>query len=112
SRVRFAGGNYTVNGTSTITLGSGLTEPRIIVEAGSHTITAPLSIQKNVGYAAYSGATLTLAGPTYANAAINITKWGAGTVVHPAIRQDNVHIRDGTLKITPSSGTSKIKSLT
>ena len=110
ARLRLAGGNYTVGG-ATITMGAGFSEPRLIAESGSHTVSAPLDISKNVGYSANTGASLTVTNPNYAAGSINITKWGGGVVTHPAIRQDNVLVRDGTLRIASGAGVSKVATL-
>ncbi len=109
-RLTLAGGNYTVSGSS-IQMGAGLYEPRIVAEAGNHTVSAPLDVQKNVGYAANTGASLTVTNPTYANPQLTITKFGGGTVTHPGISQETVRIRAGTLKLATGSTTSKVTSL-
>ena len=108
SRLRFAGGNYTVSGGS-ITMGSGFSEPRVIAEAGNHTINAQLDVQKNLGVAAYTGAELTLTNVTYASNALNLTKFGGGKVTVPGADLNRVDVRGGTLAL-PSTGTPVLKT--
>ena len=106
SRIRFSGGNYTIGGTGTITMGAGVLEPRIIAEAGNQTITAPLSINKSFGVAAYAGASLTLTNVSYGSFGFyKMTKWSDGKVTMPTFKEGTLDIKGGTLAFnTPATG--------
>jgi hypothetical protein len=100
--------SYTIGGTSSITLDRTSGSVAINVAAGSHSITAPLSLADNtVVTVAPAGSTLTLGNllPT----AVSLTKAGAGTLSINTLRAGALNVNGGTVRLT--AGVSKVNDL-
>jgi hypothetical protein len=113
---------YTVAGTNTLTLDSATpSDPSstvsITVYSGSHTIAAPLTLNKAVTLNAYQpSSVLAINGAFTPAAGTTVTKTGPGTFAFPNLRMTNpLAINAGTVRITPNgtpAGTSRLASLT
>ncbi len=95
------GGSYTIApmGSEKLKLDNGDNVVPVAVEAGSHTIFAPLSLASNVRVdISQAGATLTVSGPI-SGAGKSLTKSGPGTLVLEAANTftGTTEVQDGTL---------------
>jgi hypothetical protein len=103
--------SYTVAGPGTITLealtGAILTTMK--VNAGQHTISAPIELQRNtVVNVGPANGMLTLSGPLTTNGR-TITKSGAGTLTLGALNADmRIAANQGTVRLAAGSGTATI----
>jgi hypothetical protein len=108
--LRFSGTNaYTVGGSSTLTLDTFGATARVDVTGGSHTVSAPVVVNKNVELSASTGATVSLSNVSYA-AGVNVSKTGPGRVNVNNVRSAGLAVSGGTMGLT--SGTSKVNTLT
>jgi hypothetical protein len=109
--------SYVVGGTNTLTV-QGATGTGIIrAYAGSHTISAPLTLvgttQVNVGplVAGNPNPTLTVSGTLNANG-VTIQKQGTGTLVVNNIRGAGLQLQAGKVKVVTNGGNAGVSHLT
>ena len=104
---------YTIAGTSTLTLDSASTVG-IIVSNGSHEISAPLALAKDASIAVGAAAsTLTLS--NLQPSTVGITKTGAGALAVNNVRAASVNVQAGTLTVLQNgtaSGASNVNGIT
>ncbi|MBC8105492.1 MAG: PEP-CTERM sorting domain-containing protein, partial [Anaerolineae bacterium] len=95
---------YTIGGANTVTLDVSAGSAGINVLNGSHTISAPLTLNKNTTFTV-TPATSTLSVTGAMNAStVSITKAGAGTVVFANVRAAGLSIGAGTVAIQTNGG--------
>jgi len=106
---------YTLAGAGTITLDSASPAAAINVSNGSHTISAPLVMNKNTTVTiTNANSTLSMSGNVSAAAGVTLSKLGAGALEMNNVRADGLSIGAGTLRILAngsSGGTSVVSSL-
>ena len=71
---------YTLGGSQTLTISNGTNAADVLVEAGSHVISAPLSVASNTTIISSSSTALAINGPLSIAAGMTLTKDGAGTL--------------------------------
>jgi hypothetical protein len=105
--------SYTIAGTSTLTLDSGSVSPATIsVQAGSHSINAPVSTASNVTIEVATGSTLTLSGGVTVSDGRTITK-----LANAAASNGTLTISGGALNLGAgsnlvlNSGTTNLATL-
>jgi hypothetical protein len=104
--------SYTVTGAGALNINS--TEQAVLSAlSGNHTVTVPVTFQKEVGLAVGPSTTLTLTNlqPT----SFPITKAGEGIAIVNNVRAPSVNIATGTLRIAPNggaTGVSRINNIT
>ncbi len=105
STLRFESANrYTIAGSGMLTLAFGYGDgAQIDVAAGSHTISAPLTLATNTKVDVVDAAdTLTISGPM-TGTGVKLTKAGAGRLEVANLRVGSVQIKAGVLKVLASS---------
>jgi beta-glucanase (GH16 family) len=107
---------YTLGGTLPLTLNTTGAPATIDVLNGSHTIAAPVALQKNTTLTVANAAhTLTMSGGVTGAAGTTLTKAGAGTVQLKNLRGGALAVNAGTAQIIPgngNNGASKVEALT
>jgi len=109
--------SYTVAGASALTLDVSSGQAGINVTAGSHSITAPLMLNKDTTISSTTGTGVSISGNLTA-AGRTITKAGAGSVHFANVRATGLNVSAGSAKISAkgtansASGTSVVNSLT
>jgi beta-glucanase (GH16 family) len=105
---------YTVAGPATLTLHTPAREARIDVLGGSHTVAAPLAMQKNTTMNVAPSSVLTIAGDAGGGADVRLTKTGAGALEMKHARVGSLSVSSGQLRILPGGqgGTSRVGALT
>jgi uncharacterized protein YjbI with pentapeptide repeats len=107
---------YTIAGGSTITMDVSSGQAAINVTAGSHVISAPLTLNKDTTITSSAGAGVAITGAVSASGR-TITKAGAGWVQFENVRATGLNVTAGSAKISPKpaanslSGTSVLQSL-
>ncbi len=94
--------SYTIAGTATLTLDAA-TETKINVLAGSHTISAPVTLAKPVIIDTATATTLTMSGALTATGQ-SITKTGDGSFRSTNIRTNTLAVNGGTVQILAGGG--------
>jgi hypothetical protein len=95
--------SYAVTGAG-ITLNASPLLPSLVVAAGSHTISAPVTFQNVARVEVATGSTLSLAGAVGA-AGLDLFLRGGGTLNMPAIDVNSVTVNAGVLKLAGSTHT-------
>jgi hypothetical protein len=105
--------SYTIAGTSTLALNVSSGQAIINVIAGSHTISAPLSLLAGTTITVTpASSTLTLS--SLQTSSVSLTTAGAGTVAVNTLRLGSLNISSGTVSVLPgatSYSTSKLTGL-
>jgi hypothetical protein len=103
---------YTIGGTATLTLDAPATVG-ITVSNGSHDVTAPLALAKNLNVAVTAAdSTLTLS--DLQASAVSITKSGPGVLAVNNVRANALAVNEGTVAVLPdttAAGVSNVGSL-
>jgi hypothetical protein len=106
---------YTIAGSSAITIDTSGSDGQINVISGSHTISAPIALNKNTVLTVTPAAsTVTLSGDVTTGFGASLTKSGAGTAEMKNVRVDQLSVNQGAVKILQNgatSGTSNVRSL-
>jgi hypothetical protein len=98
---------YTIAGPQTVSLDAVAGRAQINVTAGSHTISAPLTVADDTVLGVYSPTSnLAITGPIVFNPGVNLSKGGVGIATVPHVRVNNLSVTDGTLAIAPNGGDS------
>ena len=104
---------YTIAGANTLTLDSA-SATGITVSSGSHAISAPLALAKDVNVnVAAADSTLTIS--NLQPSTVAVTKTGAGVLAVNNMRSNSLDVQGGTLRVLPDStaaGVSKVAALT
>ncbi len=107
---------YTLAGGSAITVDTASGDGSISVLQGSHTISAPMVLNKSTAVAVTSAAsTLTISGDVTASAGTTLTKSGSGILEMKNARVPNLAVAGGSVAILAgggTAGTSNVESLT
>ena len=88
---------YTLAGNQTLTLDAGTQQAALFVQAGQHTVAAPLSLVGNTLAQPLTNTTLTLGGLLTGTGPLAVT--GAGTVSLTGTNQTQTIVRDGRLAL-------------
>lgn len=108
--------SYTLAGSNAITLDVAAGNAAINVTAGSHTISAPVTLNDNVTITSNAGSGIALTGALSATGK-TITKAGTGSVQFENVRAAALNVSAGSAKISAkgsansASGTSVVQSL-
>ena len=105
---------YTIAGPATLTLNTPAREARIEVLGGSHTIAAPLVMQKHTTVNVATSSLLTISGDSSGGPDVRLTKTGAGALEMKHARVGSLAINAGQVRIMQgggSVGTSRVGAL-
>jgi beta-glucanase (GH16 family) len=105
---------YAIAGPAALTLNTPAREARLEVLGGSHTIAAPLVMQKHTTVNVAASSQLTIAGDASGGADVRLTKTGAGVLAMKHARVGSLSINAGQLRVLPGggeSGTSRVGAL-
>jgi hypothetical protein len=99
---------YTIAGTQTLTLNNGTSPSDVIINTGSHVISAPLAAATNTTIIAPAGTGLSITGPLAIAAGVTLTKDGAGALAISGAETNGIgsaiYIGEGTATITSDPG--------
>jgi hypothetical protein len=105
--------SYAVAGTSTITMDVSTGSATLAASVGSHTISAPVVLNDDLGVSVDAGATLTVSGSLTATGHA-LTSGGAGTARFANVRASALSVNNGTVAILTNgsnSGASSVATL-
>lgn len=102
---------YTLAGAATLTLNTTGADAQINVLNGSHTIAAPVVLNRSTVATVNSIRSLTLSGPLSGSTGITLTKTGAGTLAARHVRGGKLKVSEGTLRILAGSGDAGVSKL-
>jgi hypothetical protein len=105
-------GGYTVAGSNTLTIAGNPAMPAVLVNAGSHTISAPVVLGATTNFTVATGATLSVTGPFTATGQA-VVKAGPGLLAVPHFSGTSLNVAEGTARLTSggSPGTTTVSSL-
>jgi hypothetical protein len=112
-----ASAGYVVAGSSALTLDTASGNAVLSVRKGSHTVSAPVVLNKDLTVDAADGTSLALTGTITTNGK-NVVKFGKGTLAVSNLRGSSLNIDEGTVKVTVkplaqvNDGTSVLTGLT
>jgi hypothetical protein len=98
-------GSYTIapSGANVLTISGNAATPAVQVNAGNHTISAPLTLANTTNFTIAAGSTLNVTGALTATNQ-TIVKAGDGTLVVPNVRGAGLNVQLGTVRVALNGG--------
>ncbi len=109
------GGSYTITGTDTLTMDSGLVPATVSVLGGSHTIAVPVALASDLAVNIAGGSGLTISGPiSETTAGRSLSLGGAGTLLltNAATYTGATNVTGGTLELGAGANIPNTTALT
>jgi hypothetical protein len=109
------GNSYVITGSSALNLSVTTGEADITVNAGSHTISAPINVNSSATVTVTpANSTLSLTNTMTYGASVTLTKAGAGTLLVKNVRSSGLTVSGGLVRMTAdssSAGVSRVDAL-